>query len=491
MPSTRARSSGTVAGAGTPTSSCASSGPAPSGPGATSPPTPSSRSASRRRRSSSCACTPTGCRPCRGRRRSSVHVVTGDGAMHPHRLADYGAYYRAVKRRFEERVFGDDDRPETYPDPVEHCSVCRWWSACTDQRRDDDHLCRVAGISRLQTKRLVGASVPTLTALATLPPGQPVPEVGRPDALEAARAGAPAAGAVPRRARALRAHPSRPRGAGPGTGRPAGAVARRRLPRLRVRRVGPRGRPRVPDRNGRRRGRRARLLHPLGPRPGRGEAGLREPHRHDHGTPRRAPGHARLPLRGLRGRGDQDGSWAATPRGRTRWTASCAAASSSTSSRSSARACASRRSRTRSRRSRSSTCRSGRARRPAPASPSSSTRSGWSTRTAGDPGRPRRLQQGRLRLDLDDADLARGAAEGGGGDVRGRARPAEGRGRRAHARSSPRSSRRHAGGSRLSRRTSPRTTPRGRRTSRRAGSSPSSSTGTAARPSPSGGSTSR
>ena len=101
---------------------------------------------------------------------------------------------------------------------------------------------------------------------------------------------------------------------------------------------------------------------------------------------------------------------------------------------SSARACGSRRSRTRSRRSRSSTCRSARARRPAPASPSSSTRSGWRPGPAVDPRRPRRLQQGRLRLDLDDADLAGGPAEGSRGGIRDRARPAEGRGRRADRR---------------------------------------------------------
>jgi uncharacterized protein len=74
-----------------------------------------------------------------------VHVVTGDGEMHPHRLADYGAYYRMVKRRFEERVFGDEDPPATYPDPVEHCRVCSWYPDCADWRRTDDHLSLVAG----------------------------------------------------------------------------------------------------------------------------------------------------------------------------------------------------------------------------------------------------------------------------------------------------------------------------------------------------------
>jgi predicted RecB family nuclease len=101
-----------------------------------------------------------------------VHVVIGDGTLHAHRLADYGAYYREVKRRFEERVFGERKPADTYPDPVEHCNICRWWLDCTALRRDDDHLCRVASISRLQTKRLVAAEVPTLTALATLPSGE-------------------------------------------------------------------------------------------------------------------------------------------------------------------------------------------------------------------------------------------------------------------------------------------------------------------------------
>ena len=36
----------------------------------------------------------------------TVYVVTGDGVEHAHRLADYAAYYRYAKRRFEERVLG-------------------------------------------------------------------------------------------------------------------------------------------------------------------------------------------------------------------------------------------------------------------------------------------------------------------------------------------------------------------------------------------------
>ncbi|MEK6719997.1 MAG: TM0106 family RecB-like putative nuclease [Chloroflexota bacterium] len=112
----------------------------------------------------------------------TVSVVTGDGVAHPHRLDDYAAYYRAAKTRFEERVAadqavagagndaaGNDAAPETYPEPVDHCRVCPWWSVCVDRRRADDHLSIVAGAARTTRRKLVDAGVPTLTALAELP----------------------------------------------------------------------------------------------------------------------------------------------------------------------------------------------------------------------------------------------------------------------------------------------------------------------------------
>lgn len=104
----------------------------------------------------------------------TIAVVTGDRESHPHRLEDYAAYYRAAKRRFEARVFPPTvaDPPRTYPEPVEHCRVCAWWSVCQDRRRADDHLSIVAGAAKVQRRRLVDADVPTLAALAGL-------EVGR------------------------------------------------------------------------------------------------------------------------------------------------------------------------------------------------------------------------------------------------------------------------------------------------------------------------
>ncbi len=116
----------------------------------------------------------------------SMYVVTGDGIRHPHRVADYAAYYRTVKAGFEARVFGGATAPGTYPEPVEHCKVCRWYGVCADRRRADDHLSLVAGISRAQRGHLVEADLPTRRALGASEPGTPVPAIGQP-ALETIR----------------------------------------------------------------------------------------------------------------------------------------------------------------------------------------------------------------------------------------------------------------------------------------------------------------
>ena len=96
-------------------------------------------------------------------------IVTGDNVEHEERLVEYAAFYRTVKARFEARIFGNDEAPATYPDPVEHCRVCTWFPVCMDRRRADDHLSIVAGMTRTATERLVEGSVPTRRALAMLP----------------------------------------------------------------------------------------------------------------------------------------------------------------------------------------------------------------------------------------------------------------------------------------------------------------------------------
>jgi len=100
-------------------------------------------------------------------------LILGDNTEEEFRFKDYGAYYRSVKRRFESVVFlspsggGQGGGVQTYPDPVDHCRICRWIDVCELRRRQDDHLCLVAGMRRDQTRRLQLAGISTMAALAT------------------------------------------------------------------------------------------------------------------------------------------------------------------------------------------------------------------------------------------------------------------------------------------------------------------------------------
>jgi len=109
-----------------------------------------------------------------------LHVALGGSARTVERLRvdDYMAYYRSARDRFLATM--RDETPATYPpaatypDPVEHCDVCRWAAECVARRRADDHLSLVAGISARQRRALQGRGVATLEALGDAPlPMQP------------------------------------------------------------------------------------------------------------------------------------------------------------------------------------------------------------------------------------------------------------------------------------------------------------------------------
>jgi len=82
-----------------------------------------------------------------------------------YRYDEHAAYIRLVKRKLEDAIAKDGD---TYPEPVGHCDICRWWSTCNAVRRKDDHLTFVAGMGAAQTKEWKGNEVDTLEKLATL-----------------------------------------------------------------------------------------------------------------------------------------------------------------------------------------------------------------------------------------------------------------------------------------------------------------------------------
>jgi predicted RecB family nuclease len=99
-----------------------------------------------------------------------------------HRVLDYAAYYRHVKARL---AVAADQGPEivTYPEPTAHCMSCRWFGDCDSQRRRDDHLSLVAGISKLHRKQLALWETGTVETLSRLPlPLQNRPAYGSKDA---------------------------------------------------------------------------------------------------------------------------------------------------------------------------------------------------------------------------------------------------------------------------------------------------------------------
>ena len=118
-----------------------------------------------------------------------MHVALGGSArtVERHRVADYMAYYRTVKAAFEARVTADGGYgvatyppADSYPEPVEHCEVCRWSLLCQARRRADDDLSLVAGAPTRVRKALKNAGVPTRRGLAALdlPLAKPLPDVG-------------------------------------------------------------------------------------------------------------------------------------------------------------------------------------------------------------------------------------------------------------------------------------------------------------------------
>ncbi len=95
-------------------------------------------------------------------------VPPGEGfAGEKYRVSEYAAYYRHVRKRLLKAV-GEGAGKETYPEPVEHCNVCRWFRDCDARRRADDHLSLVAGIRRQQRDQFETWNAETMAKLAIL-----------------------------------------------------------------------------------------------------------------------------------------------------------------------------------------------------------------------------------------------------------------------------------------------------------------------------------
>jgi predicted RecB family nuclease len=121
---------------------------------------------------------------------ANVYVVAPWSDYEPQvfRVADYAAYFRSVKKAAEIAV-DQGSESITYPEPKDHCGICRWRNQCDKRRRDDDHLCLVANITKNQICELQANGITTTQALADMP--IPIPfalRKGSPVSIEKAKA---------------------------------------------------------------------------------------------------------------------------------------------------------------------------------------------------------------------------------------------------------------------------------------------------------------
>ena len=115
-----------------------------------------------------------------------MHLALGNGEFVPFKVRDFAAYERQTRRRLEE-VLAAGPPAGLYPEPVEHCAICRWSDLCAGRRRDDDDLSLVAGMTTGQRRALKGAGIATRRGFAGLAELPRLERVSR-DALERSRA---------------------------------------------------------------------------------------------------------------------------------------------------------------------------------------------------------------------------------------------------------------------------------------------------------------
>ena len=109
-----------------------------------------------------------------------MHVILGNQMEKGFLCADYSRYFRTLAQRFLTRI--QQPKTNTYPDPCNHCEVCKWRGLCEEKRFADDHLYQVANIRKTQIKKLQAAGIHTLEALGKLTPDVRVPKIA-PEAL--------------------------------------------------------------------------------------------------------------------------------------------------------------------------------------------------------------------------------------------------------------------------------------------------------------------
>ncbi len=103
-----------------------------------------------------------------GTRPEHMHVVAPgrDWQAETYRCDEYSAYFRLLANG----ITTFTNAPQaTYPDLVSHCDLCAYWQQCEKVRRDDDHLCYVAGMSSGHIEQLREQGINSLAELANAP----------------------------------------------------------------------------------------------------------------------------------------------------------------------------------------------------------------------------------------------------------------------------------------------------------------------------------
>ncbi len=101
-----------------------------------------------------------------------MHLALGTSELASFKVGDYAAYERQARRMLGDFIaadLGENPPSDPYPDPVEHCAVCRWSEFCAARRRRDDDLSLVAGITKRQRRMLKADGVATMHGFAALP----------------------------------------------------------------------------------------------------------------------------------------------------------------------------------------------------------------------------------------------------------------------------------------------------------------------------------
>ncbi len=115
-----------------------------------------------------------------------MHLALGHGEFVPFKVRDFAAYERQTRRRLVETLAAGPPAG-LYPEPVEHCAICRWSELCAGRRRDDDDLSLIAGMPKGQRRALKGDGIATRRGFAAM---TELPRLDRvsPDSLDRARA---------------------------------------------------------------------------------------------------------------------------------------------------------------------------------------------------------------------------------------------------------------------------------------------------------------